>query len=47
MEKLGIAGLKTGPRLPNRRSVLLGALYGSLLAATTYTQSTAVASGNL
>ena len=35
MEKLGTAGLKTGPGLVNRRSVLLGAHYGGLLAATT------------
>ena len=47
MEKLGTAGLKTGPGLVNRRSVLLGALYGGLLAATTLPLVTALASGNL
>ena len=47
MEKLGTAGLKTGPGLVNRRSVLLGALYGGLLAATTVTPVTALASSNL
>jgi monoamine oxidase len=47
MAKLGTAGLKMGPGLVNRRSVLLGALYGGLLAATTLAPGTAVASGNL
>ncbi len=47
MEKLGTAGLKTGPGLVNRRSVLLGALYGGLLAATTVTPVNALASVNL
>ena len=47
MEKLGTAGLKMGPGLVNRRSVLLGALYGGLLAATTLAPVTALASGNL
>lgn len=45
--KLGKPGTHTGPAMINRRSVLLGALYGGLLAATTFTQSTAAASGNL
>ena len=47
MEKVGTAGLKSGPGLVNRRTVLLGALYGSLLSATTFTQNAGVASGNL
>ena len=47
MEKLSTAGLKMGPGLVNRRSVLLGALYGGLLAATTLAPVTALASGNL
>jgi len=47
MYKLGKPGTYSGPAMINRRSVLLGALYGCLLTATTYSQSPAAASCNL